>query len=157
MPHLFGVTALEGFFFVSRLKNKFCTQADPVSACQSEWPFRALSSLRSLDHSSCTTWRLEPVTLRSIPPDKPLQLLEANADSLIIASSAGRIVGFAMTRADDGPIWLCWFATLPECRKKAIGTRLINWIIARGVHAILTRYGVTHARSISHPTQYLND
>jgi ribosomal protein S18 acetylase RimI-like enzyme len=69
--------------------------------------------------------------LKKYAPDKLLQLLEADTDSLIVASSEDRIVGFAIIRPDDGPIWLCWFGTLPQCRKKGIGTGLINEVIAR--------------------------
>lgn len=51
--------------------------------------------------------------------------VDTDSDSVIVARDNGRIVGFCISKYDDGLIWLSWFATDAAYRGRGIGGQLL--------------------------------
>ena len=51
---------------------------------------------------------------------------EKDPDSVIVARTTGRIVGFCLSHNDDGVVWLSWFGVDAEYRKMGIGSALLT-------------------------------
>jgi ribosomal protein S18 acetylase RimI-like enzyme len=61
-------------------------------------------------------------------------------DSVLIAKIDGVIVGFCISRYDDGLIWLSWFGTVPSCRRRGVVQALVaaleHSLKGRGAHKV---------------------
>jgi ribosomal protein S18 acetylase RimI-like enzyme len=67
-------------------------------------------------------------------------MAEGDAAGVIVAATGATIVGFCISRYDDGVIWLSWFGVDPEWRGSGVGTALLGaleaGVRARGCHKI---------------------
>lgn len=52
--------------------------------------------------------------------------LTKDPDSVLVAKTAGRVVGFCFSHNDDGVVWLSWFGVHPEYRGMGIGSALLS-------------------------------
>jgi ribosomal protein S18 acetylase RimI-like enzyme len=52
--------------------------------------------------------------------------LTKDPDSVLVARTTRRIVGFCLSHNDDGVIWLSWFGVHPEFRGMGIGSALLS-------------------------------
>ena len=59
-----------------------------------------------------------------------LKLVDEDPTAVLIAWIDGVVAGFAISRYDDGLIWLSWFGVSRELRRKGIGQRLLNAVEA---------------------------
>jgi ribosomal protein S18 acetylase RimI-like enzyme len=50
--------------------------------------------------------------------------------SILVARIGGRVVGFCLSRYDDGLIWLSWFGVVPGNRKQGLGRALLDALAA---------------------------
>lgn len=61
-------------------------------------------------------------------------------DSVLVALSGQRIIGFCISKYDDGLTWLSWIAVDPSCRKLGVATRLLFEMESvskkKGIHKI---------------------
>jgi len=71
---------------------------------------------------------------------KLLDLIQADAKSVLVATNSGGPVGFCISTYDDGLIWLSWFGVAKSERSRHIGSQLLNAAIgqvaSRGCHKI---------------------
>lgn len=51
-------------------------------------------------------------------------------DSVLLARIDGTIVGFCLSRYDDGVIWLSWFGVVEGCRQQGVGRALLDALAA---------------------------
>jgi ribosomal protein S18 acetylase RimI-like enzyme len=58
-----------------------------------------------------------PATLRALATDDP--------HALIVARDATGLIGFCVSRFDDGTVWLSWFGTAPRARGRGVGASLL--------------------------------
>jgi ribosomal protein S18 acetylase RimI-like enzyme len=61
-------------------------------------------------------------------------MAEADAATVIVAAAGATVVGFCISRYDDGVIWLSWFGVHPGWRGSGVGTALLGALEA-GIHA----------------------
>ncbi len=54
------------------------------------------------------------------------QLTAEDPDSVLLATSDGELVGFCVSRYDDGLIWLSWFGVRSSHRRAGIGAKLLT-------------------------------
>lgn len=54
------------------------------------------------------------------------QLIEDEESAIIVARKNGRIVGFCVSRYDDGTVWLSWFGTRTDVRGQGVGTSMLE-------------------------------
>ena len=70
--------------------------------------------------------------LRALVADDP--------DAALVARDDSGLLGFCVSRFDDGTIWLSWFGTAPRARRRGIGgallTALAATLPARDAHKI---------------------
>jgi ribosomal protein S18 acetylase RimI-like enzyme len=80
-------------------------------------------------------------------------MLEQDPDSVLLARVEGRLAGFALSRYDDGLLWLSWLGVVPEFRRggvaKALLARLEHTAPGRGCHALWCDCRTDNAASIS--------
>jgi RimJ/RimL family protein N-acetyltransferase len=59
---------------------------------------------------------------------------------VLVAKADGRVVGFCVSRPDDGLVWLSWFGVEPAWRGRGVAdallARLEEAVRARGVHKV---------------------
>jgi len=71
---------------------------------------------------------------------KLLDLIRADARSVLIATIGDTLAGFCISTYDDGLIWLAWFGVAKSHRSKGIGSLLlattIEFVRPRGCHKI---------------------
>ena len=53
------------------------------------------------------------------------ELVAGDAQAILVARDGTDLVGFCVTRFDDGTIWLSWFGTAVRARGRGIGAALI--------------------------------
>lgn len=67
-------------------------------------------------------------------------LLAGDPQAVLVARDGSELVGFCVSRFDDGTIWLSWFGTAAHARGRGIGTALItalkNRLPSRNAHKI---------------------
>ncbi len=80
-------------------------------------------------------------------------LIAAAPQSVIVARDGGQLVGFCVSRFDDGTIWLSWFGTAVHARGRGIGAALLAALAealpSRGAHKIWCDSRVENAASRS--------
>lgn len=80
-------------------------------------------------------------------------LVAADPLSVIVARDNGALVGFCVSRFDDGTVWLSWFGTAAHARGRGIGAALLaalaQTLPARHAHKIWCDSRVENARSAS--------
>jgi RimJ/RimL family protein N-acetyltransferase len=54
-----------------------------------------------------------------------LMSIHEDPDSVLVANLAGQIVGFCISRYDDGVLWLAWIATHPHWRRQGVAAKLL--------------------------------
>lgn len=59
-------------------------------------------------------------------PDRLLALVREEADAVLVARLDGRIVGYCISRYDDGLVWLSWFGVDADQRGRGIGQTLLH-------------------------------
>ena len=52
-------------------------------------------------------------------------LMDEEAEAVLVARFGARIVGFCVSRYDDGTVWLSWFGTSADARGKGVGSALL--------------------------------
>ena len=52
--------------------------------------------------------------------------IASDPDSVLVAKSVREIIGFCISRYDDGLIWLSWFGVHPLYRRRGIGSALLD-------------------------------
>jgi ribosomal protein S18 acetylase RimI-like enzyme len=74
------------------------------------------------------------------PEDALREAAGADPDAVLVAKSGGSVVGFCVSRPDDGLIWLSWFGVDPAWRGAGVAdallARLEEAARARGVHKV---------------------
>jgi len=69
-----------------------------------------------------------------------LEYIEEDADSVLIALSDEKIIGFCLTYYDDGLIWLSWIGVHSDFRRYGIAQKLLlemeKTVRKRGAHKI---------------------
>lgn len=77
----------------------------------------------------------------------------ADPHAVLVARDGGALVGFCVSRFDDGTIWLSWFGTAAHARGRGIGAALLaalaQTLPARHAHKIWCDSRVENARSAS--------
>lgn len=67
-------------------------------------------------------------------------LAAAHPDDILVARDDTGLIGFCVSRFDDGTIWLSWFGTAAHARGRGVGAALLNALAAtlpaRGAHKI---------------------
>ncbi|MBI3813383.1 MAG: GNAT family N-acetyltransferase [Nitrospinae bacterium] len=53
-------------------------------------------------------------------------LIECDPDAVLVAAAEGDIVGFCISRYDDGVLWLSWFGVREDHRGAGIGRELLS-------------------------------
>lgn len=80
------------------------------------------SIIQSLDYYNERA-RTEEVNKYS--PSKLTDSIIEDPDSILVARDDSGVLGFCISRYDDGVIWLAWFGVNPVCRQKGIGSQLL--------------------------------
>jgi ribosomal protein S18 acetylase RimI-like enzyme len=80
------------------------------------------SIIQSLDYYNDRA-RLEEINKYSSA--KLIESIIEGPDSILVARDAEEMLGFCISRYDDGLIWLAWFGVKPNCRHKGIGGELL--------------------------------
>jgi RimJ/RimL family protein N-acetyltransferase len=66
--------------------------------------------------------------------------LAADPDAVLVAEQDAAIIGFCISRFDDGPCWLSWFGATLGHSGQGVGTALLNALHtarrATGIHKI---------------------
>lgn len=57
--------------------------------------------------------------------DNLLKLVREDSDAVLAAKAKSAIVGFCISRYDDGLLWLSWFGVRDDYRKNGIGEKLL--------------------------------
>lgn len=74
------------------------------------------------------------------PEDALCEAAGADPDAVLVARSGGSVVGFCVSRPDDGLTWLSWFGVDPAWRGAGVAdallARLEEAARARGVHKV---------------------
>lgn len=52
-------------------------------------------------------------------------MIAADAQAVLVARDGAALVGFCVSRVDDGTIWLSWFGTAARARGRGIGAALL--------------------------------
>lgn len=58
-------------------------------------------------------------------PEKLVRSVEEDPHSVLVAKRGKEVVGFCLSRYDDGLIWLAWFGVKPEYRRQGIASQLL--------------------------------
>jgi len=64
--------------------------------------------------------------LAKYSPDALRTYAMADPDSVLVAKIKSDLVGFCLSRYDDGLIWLSWFGVHPDHRRLGIGSALLD-------------------------------
>src|SRR6185437_6214526 len=64
--------------------------------------------------------------LAKYTPDLLRRSIDTEPDSVLVAQTNAEIIGFCLSRSDDGLIWLAWFGVHPAHRRKGIGSALLG-------------------------------
>lgn len=63
--------------------------------------------------------------------------------AVLTAKNAGQLIGFAISRHDEGTVWLAWYGVHPHWRGHGVGGALLDAVEARtraqGIHKIWCR------------------
>lgn len=59
-------------------------------------------------------------------PKKLLGMFREDPDSVLVATHNSEIVGFCLSRADDGLIWIDWFGVSRPLRGRGVGHALLS-------------------------------
>lgn len=74
------------------------------------------------------------------PEDALRAAAAADPDTVLVAKSGDAVVGFCVSRHDDGLIWLSWFGVDPAWRGRGVAdvllARLEEATRARGIHKV---------------------
>lgn len=84
-------------------------------------------------------------------PEKLVRSVEEDPHSVLVAKRGKEVVGFCLSRYDDGLIWLAWFGVKPEYRRQGIASQLLITLKKRCASARPTKSGATRGRKICHP------
>lgn len=57
------------------------------------------------------------------------ELLQVDPRNVVIAVDGGAVQGFAITRPDDGLLWLCWYGVVPSARGRGISRPLLERVL----------------------------
>jgi ribosomal protein S18 acetylase RimI-like enzyme len=57
------------------------------------------------------------------------ELLQADPRNVVVAVDGGAVQGFAITRHDDGLLWLCWYGVVPAARGRGLWRPLLERVI----------------------------
>lgn len=57
------------------------------------------------------------------------ELVQADPRNVVVAVDGGAVRGFAITRHDDGLLWLCWYGVVPTARGRGISRRLLERVL----------------------------
>jgi ribosomal protein S18 acetylase RimI-like enzyme len=67
-------------------------------------------------------------------------LVADDAQAVLVARDSGGLIGFCVSRFDDGTIWLSWFGTAALARGRGVGASLLaalaNTLPSRHAHKI---------------------
>ncbi len=81
-------------------------------------------------------------------------LLAGDPQAVLVARDGGELIGFCVSRIDDGTVWLSWFGTAVHARGRGIGAALLaalaQTLPARHAHKIWcdSRTDNTPSRSV---------
>jgi ribosomal protein S18 acetylase RimI-like enzyme len=64
--------------------------------------------------------------LAKYSPDALRESLLEDPDSVLVARAGPDLVGFCLSRYDDGLVWLSWFGVHNEHRRKGVGSALLE-------------------------------
>jgi ribosomal protein S18 acetylase RimI-like enzyme len=64
--------------------------------------------------------------LAKYSPSSLLDSLLNDPDSILIARTSDKVVGFCFNHNDDGVIWLSWFGVHPDYRGMGVGSALLR-------------------------------
>lgn len=74
------------------------------------------------------------------PEEALREAAAADPDAVLVAKADGEVVGFCVSRPDDGLVWLSWFGVDPAWRGRGVAdallARLEEATRARGVHKV---------------------
>ncbi|MFA6167995.1 MAG: GNAT family N-acetyltransferase [Gemmatimonadaceae bacterium] len=80
-------------------------------------------------------------------------LVAEDAQSVLVARDGDALVGFCVSRFDDGTVWLSWFGTAERARGRGIGAALLaalaETLPSRHAHKIWCDSRVENTRSAS--------
>jgi len=78
-------------------------------------------------------------------------LVAEDAQSVLVARDGASLVGFCVSRFDDGSVWLSWFGTAERARGRGIGAALLaalaETLPSRDAHKIWCDSRVENTRS----------
>ncbi|NJD17853.1 MAG: GNAT family N-acetyltransferase [Gemmatimonadetes bacterium] len=57
------------------------------------------------------------------------ELNRADPRNVIVIADGGDVQAFALTRDDDGPLWLCWYGVVPEARGRGLWRPLLGMVL----------------------------
>ncbi|HSS19040.1 MAG TPA: GNAT family N-acetyltransferase [Pyrinomonadaceae bacterium] len=80
------------------------------------------STIRSLNYYNV---RAKEEEIRKYSPSELLSSSREDADSVLLAKERQDIIGFCISKYDDGLIWLSWFGVEESHRKKGVGEQLL--------------------------------
>jgi len=68
--------------------------------------------------------------LKQYSADRLRESVDRDSDAVLVARTNGAIVGFCISRLDDGLVWLSWFGVHPTQRGKGVGSALLDGLEA---------------------------
>lgn len=88
----------------------------------------------------CYTDEAKRSEMAKYPTAALLEAAAGDPDAVLVATSDGDVVGFCVSRPDDGLTWLSWFGVDPAWRGAGVADRLLarleEAVRARGIHKI---------------------
>jgi ribosomal protein S18 acetylase RimI-like enzyme len=57
------------------------------------------------------------------------ELARADPRNIVVAMDGGDVLAFAITRHDDGLLWLCWYGVVPSARGRGLWHPLLDRVL----------------------------